>query len=401
ADPPPTTSRNTSHSPPAETIAPTPKGDASPGESDLWAWIDESRGASVGDVVASAITSLQARERLFEGGIDETYWLLSQLQEEELPQAIRLAEQVTNVDQRRILLEVMLTRWSESEPRAAATYAEQRLTPKERESVMKGIIAGWSKTDPEAAYEWLQEKSDIKGISTHLQNTLFHFWARRDLDAALAAAQNSKDMESALYGISSLVIEERYRSAFLGKIEALAEDSFRHKAIEQVILNWTVTQPAEAGAWLDGLVLGKEDRTVLERRLVRYWSLHDHEGAAHWLLEHSDQETLPGNLEYIMSSWAKEGDPNAAARWIADVGLGGQTDQAVKVFSKRVVSKDPESAFEWAKIISSESVRHEALVDVVSHWVKQDREAAEEYLLGSDLSSERAQSILREASGSQ
>ncbi len=360
-------------------------------------FVDLRNGADVHEMIERSLELAGIREWKDDEASDHLYGLVSQLADDEIPAFLERAEQVADLGQRRLLLRAVLMRWAESEPRAAATYAEERLIPQERAGVMKGIIAGWAKTDARAAYEWVEKKSHVEGVSGQLLKTIFHFWAREDLDAAMAAAVKSSDRGSAFYGISSLVNEARHRPAVLAKIAALSDPSQRENAIGQVVINWSVTEPSSAGDWLERIELDTDQRVALERKLARYWSFQDPPASARWLLAHSDEETLSENLASVMSTWAHR-DPNAAARWLAEVGLGPETDQAVGKFVGRIVARDPQSAFEWARIISSPEERHRALVDVVSDWAQRDPDAAERYLLDSDLPAAEAESIIREVS---
>ena len=95
-----------------------------------------------------------------------------------------------------------------------------------------------------------------------------------------------------------------------------------------------------------------------------------------------------------MGSWSNQ-DPNAAGAWLGAQPQGPELDGARASFARNVASRDPESAMEWAKTVTDEQKRVQAVEQVFKTWRKKDAGAAESALNNSGLPAEKIDEVIK------
>ncbi len=101
-----------------------------------------------------------------------------------------------------------------------------------------------------------------------------------------------------------------------------------------------------------------------------------------------DEQVLAMIYENLAGSWAGK-DEFAAAEWLANLPESPARDDAVKGFSKKLFSLDPERAVQWAASIQDSEQRSEQLATLVSQWRALDADAANAWVSQSKASAER------------
>ena len=85
-----------------------------------------------------------------------------------------------------------------------------------------------------------------------------------------------------------------------------------------------------------------------------------------------------------MNRWA-EVDAVASAKWLGTLSAGKSRDSAVRTFSDRITTRDPEGAVQWAATISDESGRKSAVENIARNWMRKDKPSASAWVQSTNL----------------
>jgi hypothetical protein len=75
----------------------------------------------------------------------------------------------------------------------------------------------------------------------------------------------------------------------------------------------------------------------------------------------------------------------AAANWISNLAEGPSRDQAVSVFSRKIISTDPQAATQWAATIGNDSLRNSQMESAARDWLRTDPRNASTWIANSSL----------------
>lgn len=222
---------------------------------------------------------------------------------------------------------------------------------------MAAAFSGWASANPQAAVTWFNS-----------------------LDPA---QQNRNDLKwAAVYGLANA--DPQMATSFaMQRQEAGDKDAARMmNLIAKAVLN--TVNPAAAAQWSTSLPEGNlQDAAV--SRVARDYAYQDPSKAVSWL------ESLPGSggqtkgLRVAFSTWASQ-DAEAAGKRINQMRDSPARDSAITGYSRRIAYADPRSAVEWADAISDPKVRNDTLLHNGRIFMHRDREAASQWLAGSNLS---------------
>ena len=307
---------------------------------------------------------------------------------------------VTEPQQKMVFLSMLLGRWGEQDPQAALAYAEklkEEIGPTASQATFS-VVGSWAQKDPGAAWEWYQKKREtddgsdgLMGLGAHL-TMIFNGMASRDLDGALRRLgdlDDEQDRMMAVSGIAGSSQDAAARERLLARSAAL--DPETRQSLRQGVLNqWAMLDPTGAMDWLRELPA--DERTGLVNSVSHAFMWTNPEKGAAFLLEGATEADLPQRYQQIVTTWATR-NPNAAGQWLNQQPPGPAQDQARSSFANIVARRDPESAMEWAKSITSQPVREGNIQSLYRQWHQKDPAAADAALATSGLPAARIQAI--------
>jgi hypothetical protein len=329
--------------------------------------------------------------------------LLGQIREEDLQAALTETEDIKEPQQKMLIYMVLLGKWAEKDGPAAMKYSEEKL--KDAGPLMQmakmGIVSSWAQNDPEAVWKWYKDQEDkdapggpFGGRSMALMG-LFSSMGGRDIEGAF---KRVKDLESpeerrfALMGISQSAFEDDSRQRVMKEIDSMADPDERKEARQMLIGQWTMMEPEKATAYIESLPI--EERRDVARSAGQMMMMSDPKKAAEFMLKNSEEKDRGSTYDQIMQSWSNQ-DPNAAGAWLGQQPQGPELDSARATFARNVASRDPESAMEWAKTVTEEQKRVQAVEQVYKTWRKKDAGAAEQALNNSGLPPEKVEEVVK------
>ena len=279
------------------------------------------------------------------------------------------------------------------------------------------LYARYADLDPAAALRHIQERGD--GAERWL-GTVFHAWARRDLDAALRHAETLTAHQRTIAGAAILrarddLPQESWldfatpltpQGAISGAVVQLATDAgiaadptqaweqalaqkagqARLGALHQAAFAWAATDPHAA---LEAIVAADEVprrmRETLRGSVVSQWASSDPAAALAWataLPASRSRTQLLGAAAYV---WAQN-DPRAAVAWAATQG----NDELLQWVAPAYATHHPEEAIDWIATLPSNKAA-EAMGVVFSTLSYNDPEATVRLLDGiTDANARRA-----------
>ena len=142
--------------------------------------------------------------------------------------------------------------------------------------------------------------------------------------------------------------------------------------------------PLEAARWSTSLPEGSL-QDVAVSQVAQGYAKEDPTNAITWLESLPQSNGKSKGLGTAFSTWASR-DAEAAGKRLNQMGDSPARDSAVTGYSRRISYTDPRSAIDWASTITDPKVRTDTLVHNGRMYVRRDREAARQWLAGSNLS---------------
>jgi len=257
------------------------------------------------------------------------------------------------------------TEWARQDSSAAMAWA-QTLEGRNQRDAVRGIFEQAAKEDPAKAAGMLSSITDPEALKD-AQNSIAREWGNKDWDAAkswisgLPADQQGEAMARALRGLAD-------------------------------------TDPKAAAAQISSVPEG-EERTDAMESIARQWSREDPAAAADWVLANGSEDAQKESIGRVVSSWVGQ-DAVAALEFVNKQPEGAVRDQAASSYVMANQSGDVQSNLKLAESIGDERSRSRAIGMTAVGWMRQDKEAATEYLETTEsLSKESKERIQRWSSG--
>lgn len=300
-------------------------------------------------------------------------------------------------------IELLMETWTRFDPAAALEYAGKWPDPMRRPAALSAVIRGWALRDPQAA----NQAVETIGAAYPMQRQLF-------VENLLTGW-----VQSGQPGLIEYIADRR-EVTFPTNAMWIAGGQTRRLGVPGVL------------DWLDGHLtsdLPAKLKLNLFRRVTGMASRLDPAGVAVWLKTHEGQEYTNRAPTLLVERWVSL-DPDAAMNWVAasipeeeripmlrmaftkwvttDIAGSGAWiemaptakayDPAFRAYAIVMARRDPVSAMSWAARITNEESRRTALTRVASSWYRRDAEAAENWLLLSELD-EQSRDQVRSAPG--
>ena len=324
---------------------------------------------------------------------------------------------------------LLLMRWGEEDPEAAFASL-QKIGMMERAFGSMSVLAAVASTDPQAAADWLMAPDNLMAMvpraGDFMATTVTKEWAKRDPDAALAWAKGLPEGKRAgAYNgvLGSLAADDPQRASQMAMELEAGKD--RENLIGNIAESWSKKSPAEAMAWAQGLEAGKERDTAISKSLGGWAQAAPLEAAA--FLDQMGEEEKAAHVGAVAGrglgrpprepplGWRTRRrekartracarrcgcgaatEPAAASTWLASQPEGPSRDHGIVSLASTTFDEDPASAVTWAAAISDEQMRQEHVNRGVTRWLKDEPEAATQWLQSNDvLSQEERQQFLQ------
>ncbi len=364
-------------------------------------------GKSVKEIMAKVKGMLRNGGMMNMSGAMKAMTLLGEIRDEDLQEAIKMAEETTEPQQKMMLFMSLLSRWAESDAPAAMKYAEEKLANQGPMMQMgkMGIVSTWAEKDPDAVWAWYKKQEaegaggggGMFGGGKMALMGIFGSMAGRDLDSAFkkyGELETAEERNMALMGITQSAYDDASRKRVMEEIDKIKDGDERKQARQSLVGQWAMMEPEKAASYVEGLPVA--DRADIAQSVGSMMMMNDPKKGAEFILKNSDSSQPGQKYSTVIASWAHQ-DANAAGEWLGKQPQGPELDGARSIFATTVAGKDPESAMEWAKTITEENQRQAAVTGVYGTWKKKDAAAADAALARSGMPAQKVEEIRKGA----
>ena len=277
----------------------------------------------------------------------------------------------------------MLKKLAATDPKRAMALAQAEGNLKLRKELKQAALSGWASTAPADASDWALALKTPSERSDAMGTVLASAAATNPDEAVRMATQMMKDGIDGYQGYGGSLIDALCNT---GNFEAAAQfaasgdDQTRRGWLGEMYSQWAALQPEEAAK----AAMAINDPDIQNGALhgvIGGWEDADPAALTQFL-----STTPPGSdrgqmMGQALWNWVKV-DPVAAADWINNSDMGPDLDQGILAVASRDLSEDdfpPSTAVSWAESIQDDTLRSEALRNVLRNWLFIDRAAATSY----------------------
>jgi hypothetical protein len=284
--------------------------------------------------------------------------------------------------------------WASTDPVNAAKYYAKHPAQFKMVEMMGGrrewgmgdvgladIIAGeWAKQDPAGAMEWA---AGLKSYGTGAMTAVITQVAKSDpAKAAEMAGGMAADDQGDVYQ----EIARQWGTMSFTEAAAWANglpENQRAGALSAAIKGLAQSDPARAAAEIAKLNDAEARRAVIPA-VAKNYARSDLQGSMNWLSSLEDDGAKADSMHEVMRIWAVA-DGEAALGFIRSQTSSRLKDEAAEIYIWANRSSPPEQLAEVAGMISDESGRSRAANIVAKRWMLEDKEAATQFIIGSDM----------------
>ena len=315
--------------------------------------VDQARAKKIIDDRLSALTSVG-----------------SALSLSEIPEAIKVAGDLTQLRERVILGEAVYKRWGELAPadafKSIATLPDGVL----KLEAIRSVAPAYASKDIHAAVDDVMKMTPGRARNEAIP-LIAETWARTDTQGALKWAKSLPDgfaRETALHDIYFTWVHLD-PAGISSTVTNLPPGDTRNALIINVAGDWAAQDPAKAVAWAEALPQ-EADRTLALSTIAESWADLDPAAAAAFALKLAPAEGKQQAMLAVLERWATQ-DPHQAFLWIShcsDETLQGPGLARVLGVGTPV---SPELSGQWVDHLAAGPVRESAIgsyVDSVRLW---------------------------------
>jgi hypothetical protein len=297
--------------------------------------------------------------------------------------ALNQLDQTTPSERREEERLKLLIAWAATDPIGAIEYAKKNLKLDRLAQAMSGIATTWAKDDPSAAWTWSRSLGTNNYSQTH---TVLEEIGRNDpaLATHLATDFASQQPDEAVTMCMTAMRGMTYNGNFDAAMKLATTVQFRSPDEQAMLLNymagqWASFEPEKAAQWVQNLPEGQSRNQALVG-LASSWAEKDAPKAADFAEQLPAGQVRQTALRQAIGNWIMT-DPVAASTWINQFPPSEDFDQAVASVATMhdLVEEHVDVALSWAGTIVNDSLRSQALNQIISTWALQDRAAALKY----------------------
>ncbi|NWK56752.1 hypothetical protein HW115_14110 [Verrucomicrobiaceae bacterium N1E253] len=240
---------------------------------------------------------------------------------------------------------VIATEWARQDSAGALTWA-QSLEGRDQRDAIRNVFSESAKSDPSEAAAMLGTVTDPEA-KKEAQNSVAREWGK----------QNWEDAQT---WIASLPADDQ-AGASSQALRGLAE-----------------TDPEKAAGNISMVPEGEARDDVMES-IARQWGRDDPAAAASWVMANGSENAQKESIERVMPSWVQQ-DSAAAMAFINEQPEGGLRDSAASSYVFSNQGGDIQQNLSLAETIGDDRTRSRTIGMTVGGWMRQDKEAATNYL---------------------
>jgi len=304
---------------------------------------------------------------------------ISQMREEELADALRLANQQGDEQKKMQAMLVILAELAKVNPHKALSIIDDEFTNNKSASMARfTAIGAWASQDPDAALDWFVgvEKATGNRDELFMHNVtpmlIFGEMARKDLNHAFSQIAKVPQEENVLsyvaMGLMQGVDEQTDISHVLNELNAHKSPAMMDSAIRSL----SGDKPEQVALWLDQ----QESSKALDDRrfeVTTQWINSTPNRAMTWYLGDKEGEERVTEISKVMMTWGMN-DPKGALEWV-----DRQRDIDVGKITRDLLSSATYSnpSFTVANLhrLTDEKSKKEISERVIKRYYEQDKEA--------------------------
>jgi hypothetical protein len=325
----------------------------------------------------------------------------------------------------RLLASVLLFgKWAEVDPTGAMAFTDTLGFA--GALVRPTVLQGWASTDPVNAAKYYSENTAQFAMMNMMgggrgrggmgvqgpAEIIASEWAKQDPEAAMKWASGlSSNKENAIAAVISEIAKKDPSNA--ASMAAKMEGAAQAAAYETIAKQWGAKNFSEATSWVNGLPAEQRGQAmaaaieglassnpqlaaaevtkmtdeesirdvvpIVAKNLAR----SDVQGSMDWLNGISSDDAKQDAMRDVMPIWAAT-DSKAAVDFIKKQTSPAVKDQAAETYIWSNRNSSPSELVEVAGMISDEGGRSRATGIVAARWMQEDKEAATQFINGSD-----------------
>jgi len=284
---------------------------------------------------------------------------------------------------RNAALAEMLKKLAATDPKRAMSLAQAEGNRKLRADLQQATLSGWASTAPEDASSWALNLSNQSERSAAISTVLASAVATDPEGAVRAAKFIMQQDPSGDGGYGSSLVDALCDAGnfdIAAKFAADGDNSDRPFWLGETYSKWAELQPEQAAA----AAMAINDPNMRNQALhgvAGGWAQADPAGLAQFLSTTPSGNDRSQMMGQALWNWVRN-DPASAADWINNSDMGADLDQAILAVSSKDLTEDdytPSTAIGWAESIQDDTLRSEALRNVLRNWLISDRAAATAY----------------------
>lgn len=322
------------------------------------------------DALESVLDASNRMGRLFQKVPDEAF-----------PFAVELLGDIETRMAKRRAVEVLFTRWAETEPTSALDAASAIENRMSREVAQRAALSVWLKTDFPGARQYIAQSPDRRARERLLRH------------AIVSLGDDSPEHAAALVMTSTDSMMRSRRLPKLGNAwgridpeaalswaqEQLKEPDTRTQFVADVVHGWALERPVEALKYVRALT--EQDSDESEELLVevlRGWASEDPAAAARYILKFDTKEEQL-TLMHAISQSLSNADSAAILSWTSAF-EGQQREAVLAQLIEDKLADDPVAAAMLAQQLPEGDLQAIVFADLTQAWAERDASAASEWL---------------------
>lgn len=303
---------------------------------------------------------------------------------------LRYAIQSYVVDKGPAELEMLARRWAREDPKLAFDWALTQTPLSYRAGLVRAVAREWAIQDPQAFY---REVSILPPGSTTQRaiESLIAGWldsGEPGLDKFVYDVGYSTERQLAVTAWLRAVGLRGGPQAIVDLAESVSaeDDRFKRTVMRKAASEMTTLDPSFGVEWEAEHGSGPYGHTLLGLVGTR-WVIQDGPAAMEWLSMAEAGPRRDTAVKDAMRLW-RQRDRAGMFSWVDEMGMDGVEpwfEPAIGLYVMALSVVDPARSMEWTALIQDEVKQRAARVMVARRWQRADADAAEAWVLASDL----------------
>ena len=311
-----------------------------------------------------------------------TMQVLTQVAATDPELALREALATRNSNQRRNLLQNIISQVVDRSPAMATRMLDRIENPADRRQAAVSVIGSWAQKDPVAAVNWAlaQDPRTADELLTHVGSML----PRMDLDAAMLVLPRLDGPQAQQMRVS--VAERLAQTRSVADAQAFirqfaGEEGYQN--LQSAVIQGVARHDTYLARQMIEQLPSSGDRDMAYAQIIaRHAQDNPHEAAA-WIDSISDDVQRASAAGNVASNWYNN-DPVAATRWVETLPRGEMRDMAIVRMSSHFVEMTPAQQ-NLIDSIEDENTRNQAQLNSIAILMRRNPAEARRRLDALDI----------------